>query len=175
MIYAIVAADESWGIGYNNKLLCSIQGDLKRFRALTKNNIVVMGKNTFKSIGSIPLPERINIVITHDCSSPIKDENGVIYMNMDNVIGYLYHHKHPYDFPIINIFIIGGESIYKQLLNYCDYVLLTRIKKTFKEADTFFPNIDENPQWEITDRVTPRLCGDIPWEFITYKRVEYND
>lgn len=172
MIYAIVAADEAWGIGCNNKLLCSIPNDLKRFKSLTTGNVVIMGKNTFKSIGSVPLPERTNIVVTHDYLCPVTDKNGVIFMSMNEVIHYLHSHKHPDGFTTLNVFIIGGESIYKQLLEYCDYVLLTRIKKTFNEADTFFPNIDENPQWEITDRITPRLSGDIPWEFVTYKRIK---
>lgn len=170
MIIAIAAADLNWGIGYKNDLLCRIPADLKRFKKLTESNVVIMGKNTFLSIGSKPLPYRTNIVITYEYSTPVRDDNGVIYMNMQSAIDYILNNKGISDFITNDIYIIGGASIYKQLLTYCDKVLLTRIFKEFP-ADAYFPNLDENPKWQLTEEERGGSHKDFEYWFMTYEKV----
>lgn len=176
MVKAIVAADKAWGIGYDNKLLCHIPADLKRFKEITEGNVVIMGSKTFESIGSVPLPNRINIVVTYDYSSPVRDSNGVIYMDMKNVVDYILCNQNIKGYLNRDIYIIGGASIYKQLLAYCDEVLVTRIDKVFENADTFFPDIDDNPQWELSGGYNKIYWHeDIAYKYLIYKKVNNND
>lgn len=143
MIAAIVAVDENWGIGKDNQLLCHIPDDLKRFKNLTERNIVIMGRGTFESLGRKTLPNRTNIIITHNTwkfGSP--DMHNEILMGMDEAKKYIANYCGDK-----NIFIIGGESIYKQLLPMCSAVFVTKIHKSFS-ADRFFPNLDTDCGWE---------------------------
>lgn len=170
MIIAIAAVDENWGIGYNNKLLVQIPEDMQMFKELTENNAVIMGKNTFNSIGH-PLKNRINIVVTHEYSSPVRDENGVIYLNMNNLINYILQNKAIANFINQDIYIIGGASIYEQLLPYCDRALITKIVQTYK-ADTYFPNLDKNEKWEIAEDGEVKSFNGIQYKFTTYERIK---
>lgn len=143
MIVAIVAVDENWGIGKDNQLLCHIPDDLKRFKNLTEDNIVIMGRGTFESLGRKTLPNRTNIIITHNTwkfGSP--DAHNEILMDMDEVKKYIATYCGDK-----NIFIIGGESIYKQLLPMCSTAFVTKIHKSFS-ADRFFPNLDATCNWK---------------------------
>ena len=75
MICAIVAVDQNWGIGYKGNLLCHLKDDLKRFKQITEDNIVVMGMTTYESLPKKPLSNRTNIVITHQYTTPYKDKH----------------------------------------------------------------------------------------------------
>lgn len=165
MIAAIVAVDNNWGIGYKNQLLCKIPEDLKRFKQLTDNSVIIMGKNTYHSIGSKPLKNRINIVLTHKVNGVISDKNNTFFMNMDWVIRYLETMKaNPGD---KDIYIIGGESVYKQLLEYCNKIYITRIINNFK-ADTFFPNIEKNNSWKCIEESQILQYKNYQYKYITY-------
>lgn len=146
MVIAIVAVDENWGIGNKNQLLFKIPKDLKRFKELTTDNVVIMGKNTFLSLGSKPLPHRTNIVITHEYTNPVRDDNDVIYSNMYHVKQYINNVKRISHIHQQHLYIIGGESIYKQLLPLCDLAYVTYLHDTF-EADTHFPALNTMPDW----------------------------
>lgn len=125
------------GIGYENKLLEKIPGDLKRFRELTYDCIVVMGKNTFLSLpNKQPLKDRINIVISSTLDT--QHENLIICRSLEDFIHYISRF----------VFVIGGESIYRQLLPYCQEAYVTKINNTY-EADRFFPNLDDLSNWEL--------------------------
>lgn len=174
MVKAIVAVDKEWGIGYQNKLLIRIPNDMKRFKEITTGNVVIMGKNTFVSIGSKPLSNRINIIITHEYTSPVRDNNGVIYMDIKNAIDYILNVKSVSNFLHQDVYIIGGASIYEQLLPYCDEVLTTQIEKTF-DADVYFPNLNNNPSWEFKDdTIRFEEYDGVQYSFVDYKRINHN-
>ena len=162
MISAIVAIDNNWGIGYNGDLLEHIHEDLKYFKELTTGHVVVMGRKTWDSLPKKPLPNRINYVITKE-TKPSNEE--VAYFDM-NCIKMMIQKQRDYEY-----FIIGGGQIYEQLLPYCDQVYVTKILKDHKNVDTYFPNLDKSPEWEIDTCTELRYSNDIPYAFLTYKRV----
>ena len=105
----IVAVDENWAIGNRNKLLVSIPADMKFFREMTKDNVVVMGRKTMESFpGGQPLKKRTNIVLSRDESYQVKD--AVVVHSLEELLEQLK------SFPEESIYVIGGESIYRMLL-----------------------------------------------------------
>lgn len=134
----IVACDENFGIGYKGNLLVRIPEDMKRFKDLTMNDIVVMGRKTLESLPKGYLPNRYNVVISRDPLSHnqnltvisnyqkiYSDSNGVIWCSdIDTVIKSYVNNK----FCNKNVWVIGGGEIYKQLLPYCDTIFLTKFK-----------------------------------------------
>lgn len=137
MIKLIAAVDKNMGIGYENELLVKLKKDMKYFKENTLNHIVVMGKNTYISIGK-PLPQRLNIVITHD---GVKNSH-VESMTLEEFLETYKDSKE-------DIYCIGGEQIYRALLPYADELLLTRIEKEYK-ADKHFPEIKDFVEVERT-------------------------
>lgn len=136
----IVAADEQNGIGKNNQLLCYLPADLKYFKTLTTGHTILMGRKTFESIGK-PLPNRVNIVISRNVSVI---EGCVVF---DTIAAGIEYAK---SLNETALFIIGGDSIFKQSLGQTDVVYLTRIHHTF-EADTFFPALDNS--WKLIKEI----------------------
>lgn len=132
----IVAIDKNNGIGYNNDLLTHLPSDLKRFKELTTDNVVIMGHNTFKSLKREKgLPNRLNIVLTREVKT---DNENVKYINDINkfIDNYNFENK--------DIFVIGGSSIYKsfsQLKGFKKTYYITEIDNSFENVDTFFPII----------------------------------
>lgn len=168
MIAAIVAIDNNWGIGYDGELLERIPEDMEYFRELTMDNIVIMGRKTWDSLPGV-LRRRINIVI----SSKLWLDGSVAYTtSMEHVQDTLHQLRTGSAYCDKDVFIIGGGSIYEQLLPYCDTVYLTHIGKDHKNVDTYFPRIDKDPEWEIDTCTELResITG-IPYAFLTYKRV----
>ena len=132
---AILAADKNWGIGYNNRLLVSIPSDMKFFRQTTTGKVVVMGRKTLESFpNGLPLKNRTNIVLTANPDYDVKD--AVIVHSKDELLEELKKYNED------DIYVIGGESVYRMMLPYCDTVLVTKIDRAF-QADTHFPNLDE--------------------------------
>ncbi|MCL1845950.1 MAG: dihydrofolate reductase, partial [Defluviitaleaceae bacterium] len=129
-----VAISSNRGIGCKNELLFRISEDLRHFRALTEGKIVVMGHNTLKSLpNGKPLPRRTNIVLSRQIGLKIP---GAIVCNSLEALDKILHNYSPE-----NIFIIGGEEIYSQLLNRCNVAYITKVDAC-PPADAFFPNID---------------------------------
>lgn len=147
MVAAIACVDSNFGIGYNNKLLFNIKDDLEYFKSLTTDSIVIMGRKTWDSLPKKPLPNRVNIVVTNN---PL-DDNRATYVTLDAIKDYLNIHSSK---TSNNIFIIGGESIYKELLPYCERVYLTKVCERAEEVDAYFPNIDTDTKWTL-DLYTP--------------------
>ena len=157
----IVAADRNWAIGKNNKLMWSIPADMKFFRETTQGNVVIMGRKTLKSFPQgQPLKNRVNIVITRNPSYKVKD--AVVVHSVEEAI----EESRKYDG---DVFVIGGESIYRAMLPYCDTALVTRIDYAY-EADTWFPNLDEDEEWELTDEGEEQTCFDLEYAFTRYER-----
>ena len=159
---AIVAADRNWGIGYQNRLLVSIPSDMKFFRQTTTGHVVVMGRKTLESFpNGLPLKNRVNIVLTKNKNYQVKD--AVIVHSIDEVLEELKKYDEE------NIYIIGGESIYRQMLPYCDVAHVTKIDYAY-EADAYFPDLDSDPEWEITADSDEQVYFDITYQFLKYER-----
>lgn len=159
---AILSADRNWGIGNRNKLLVSIPSDMKFFRQTTTGKVVVMGRKTLESFpNGQPLKNRINIVLTENPDYRVKD--AVIVHSKEELLKTLEQ----YDTE--DVYIIGGESIYRMMLPYCDTVLVTKIDQAF-QADTFFPNLDEMEEWEMTEEGEEQTCFDLEFRFTKYER-----
>ena len=148
----IVAIDGNNGIGFDNKMPWYIPEDLKYFKNITNGNIIIMGKNTYNAIGKT-LNNRINIIISHN---PI--ENCITTDNIDDTLEK-YNNN--------NIYIIGGESIYKQFLKYCETLFITKILKTYK-CDTFFP--DYLDKYHIISESDVKIYNNISYVFCVYKK-----
>ena len=159
---AILSADRNWGIGNGNKLLVSIPSDMKFFRQTTAGKVVVMGRKTLDSFpNGQPLKNRINIVLTGNKDYTAK--GAVIVHSQEELLDTLKQ----YDTE--DIYIIGGESVYRMMLPYCDTVFVTKIDRTF-QADTFFPNLDEMEEWEMTEEGEEQTCFDLEFRFTKYER-----
>lgn len=159
---AILSADRNWGIGNGNKLLVSIPSDMKFFRQTTTGKVVVMGRKTLESFpNGQPLKNRTNIVLTSNPDYKVKD--AVIVHSKEELLKTLEQ----YDSG--NIYIIGGESIYRMMLPYCDTVFVTKIDRAF-QADTFFPNLDEMEEWQMTEEGEEQTCFDLEFRFTKYER-----
>ena len=157
MISIIVAVAENGVIGDKNSLLWHISEDLKHFKAITSGHPVVMGRKTYESLGR-PLPGRTNVVVTRQ---EIEIEGCRVVHSLEEALA---------QFPADEeIFIIGGESIYRQFLPYCDTAYVTKIDHAY-DADTHFPNLDEMPEWEMTEAGEEQTSFDLEFVFTKYER-----
>ncbi|MTE28158.1 dihydrofolate reductase [Winogradskyella ouciana] len=157
----IVAAGEDNAIGKDNDLIWHLSDDLKRFKKLTSGHHIIMGRKTFESFPK-PLPNRTHIVITRQ--SDYKVPEGVIVVNnLEDAIDAARKDSQP--------FIIGGGEIYKQSINLAEKLEMTRVHSTFKNADTFFPEIDDT-KWREVSRTTHDADEKhkYAFSFITYLR-----
>jgi dihydrofolate reductase len=133
MINMIAAIDEKRGIGKGNKLLWHIPEDMKRFKDLTKNHPIIMGRLTYESIGK-PLPHRTNIVVTRDANKRI--EGCIVCTSLESAIEKALHIDKK------EVFLIGGGNLYKQGIGLSAKLYLTIVRGSY-EADTFFPPYEE--------------------------------
>lgn len=174
MISAIVCIDANWGIGYQGKLLVNIPEDMKFFKEKTKGNTVIMGRKTYDSLPIKPLPNRENVVITRrvfkDEYGRYKDEDGVVYTELERVKDVFQFIKKYLQDSCNEMFVIGGGTIYKELLPYCDTVYVTKVNHSYQNVDTYFPNLDKNEEWEIEiDGEEKEYCG-TKYKFCVYKK-----
>jgi len=135
----IVAVDRKWGIGRDNGLLFSVPEDMKFFRTTTTGKVIIVGRKTLESFpGGQPLKNRTNVVLSR---GPVRD--GVTVVDglpaLMRVLG---------DFNDDDVYVCGGASVYRMLLPYCSEALVTKIDAD-GEADTFFPNLDEEYGWRV--------------------------
>lgn len=158
----IVAVDKNWGIGKNNKLLVSIPSDMKFFRQETSGKVVVMGRKTLESFpNGLPLKNRTNIVLTTDRSYQVKD--AIIVHDIPELLEELKNYEDD------QIYVIGGGSVYEEMLPYCHVAHVTKIDHAF-DADTHFPNLDENEEWEVTASSDEQTYFDLEYAFVKYER-----
>lgn len=159
----IVAVTENWGIGCNNELLRSIPDDMKRFREVTREAVVVMGRATLESLpGGKPLKNRTNIVMS------TRKDYRVEGATMVSSITELFRELERYDSS--RVFVIGGEQIYRLLLPYCEYAYVTKMKFTAK-ADSFLPDLDRDSQWIVDEEEPEREYDGLSYVFVRYKNV----
>lgn len=136
----IVAVDREWGIGYRGKLLTTVKEDLAHFRELTVGKTIVYGSSTLRTFPyGRPLKNRINLILSTNPN--FKPEGAVVLHSVEELIAYVKSH------PEEDIVVVGGASVYKQLMPYCETAYVTRFDASF-EKDAYFPNLDENPSWQ---------------------------
>ncbi len=130
---AIACVDRQWGIGSFNNLLFKIKEDMKFFKSMTMGKVVVMGMNTYKSMGSKPLKDRVNLVISNSVKER-SDDNNLVIGNMDEI------NEEIKKYNTDNVFIIGGGSIYAQFLKKCDEVYVTHVEDIVY-SDVYMPDL----------------------------------
>ena len=156
--------DKNWAIGKDNKLLVSIPADMKMFRQETTGKVVVMGRKTLESFpNGLPLKNRTNIVLTGNKNYKVKD--AIIVHTIEELLEEIKK------YPSEEVYCIGGDSVYKQLLPYCDTAHVTKIDFGY-EADSYFPNLDGMPEWKITAESDEQTYFDLEYSFVKYERVK---
>ncbi len=157
------SSNSNWAIGYKNKLLVSIPDDMKFFRQTTTGKVVVMGRKTLESFpNGQPLKNRVNIVLTSDKNYKVKD--AIVVHDLDEL------HKELEQYNSEDVYVIGGESIYRQLLDECDVAHITKIDYAY-DADAYFPNLDEKEEWQITEDSDEQTYFDLEYYFLKYERI----
>lgn len=158
----IAAVDRNWAIGRKGGLLVSIPNDLKHFREETFGRVVVLGRKTLQTFPQgMPLEGRTNIVLSGNPGYKVK--GALVVHSLEELMRELK----PY--PTQEVYVIGGESVYRQLLPFCDTVHITKIDHAY-EADAYFPNLDRDPRWEITADSDELTYFDIAYTFYKYER-----
>ena len=158
---AIVVVDRNWAIGRDGGLLFSLPTDMKRFRSLTIDGTVILGRKTLDSFpGGRPLPRRRNIVITHNVDFDRQDCEIVPSPQaaLELAAGT----------EADKLWIIGGGSVYAALLSRCKRAYLTKVEAVAEDADTFFPNLDKLPGWEIEKDSEPVEENGVTYRFVDY-------
>lgn len=164
----IVCVDANWGIGKEGELLVDIPEDKHRFRKLTTGGVVLGGRKTMETLpDKKPLPERDNLVLTGKQEYRFGTA-GVVH-NVQQALEELKQ------YPTERVFIIGGESVYRTFLPYCDLAFVTKVASCF-EADRFFPNLDECSEWELTSQSEEVCYQGMKYRFLEYhRRVSVSD
>ena len=160
----IAAVDENWAIGNKDDLLVRIPADHKAFRQETTGKIVVLGRKTIETFPQgLPLKNRTNIILSTNQNYQVKD--ALVVHGLEELFACLK------DYDTKDVYVIGGESVYRQLLPYCDTAHITKIDHAY-EADAYFPNLDKLPEWEITADSEEQTYFDITYHFLKYERVK---
>ena len=158
----IVAADRNWAIGKDNRLLVSIPADMKLFRKETAGKVVVMGRKTLESLpNGQPLQGRVNFVLSRNRSLQV--EGAVVVDRVPELLEALRA------YATEDVYVIGGESVYRELLPYCDTAYVTKIDFAY-EADRYFPDLDAMPEWEKKAESDEMTYFDLEYCFTRYER-----
>lgn len=158
----IVAADKNWGIGNKGQLLVRIPNDQKMFRQETIGKVVVLGRKTLETFPQQrPLEKRTNIILSKDRNYKVKD--AIVAHSIEELLEELKQYNTE------DVYIIGGTSIYEQMLPYCDTAHVTKIDYEY-QADAHFPNLDVDDEWEIVASSEEQTYFDVEYYFLKYKR-----
>lgn len=155
---AIVAADENWGIGKDGGLLCHLSADLRYFKSVTMGHPVILGRKTLSTFpGGRALPGRVNRILSTTMTTP--PEGAEVYASLEALR----------QADNAEAFLIGGEQVYRAMLEDCDQVYVTKIHRRF-DADAFFPNLDELPEWVLAESGEEQEENGIRFTFTRYER-----
>lgn len=158
----IVAADKNWAIGYRNELLVRIPSDQKYFREETTGKVIVLGRKTLATFPQgLPLKNRTNIILSRNPNYQVK--GAVVVHSIEEL------QKELEAYPSENVYIVGGGSVYRQMLPFCDTVHVTKINHAY-QADTYFPNLEESGEWEMTAESEEQTYFDVEYFFQKYQR-----
>lgn len=158
----IAAVDSNWAIGHKGKLLVKIPLDQKWFQEATKGKVIVLGRKTLETFpNGLPLPARKNVILTHNTEFTVKGAQ--VTHSVEETMALLSGYRSE------DIYIVGGESIYRQFLPYCDVAHITKIDYEYV-ADAFFPNLDELPEWKLVADSDEQTYFDLEYTFQKYER-----
>lgn len=154
----IVAVDENWAIGRGGDQLVYISADLKRFRELTTGHAVILGRKTLATFpGGRPLKNRRNLILS--ATPGYQVEGAEVYADVDSLM-----ENAPDD-----AFVIGGESVYRALLDRCDTAYVTKILASYP-ADRYFPDLDKLPDWQVAEEGDVLEEDGVKFRYVTYKK-----
>lgn len=155
----VVAVDRNWAIGNRGELLYRIPADLKHFKALTLGHPVILGRRTLETFpGGRPLPGRTNLILSRNPDFTV--EGAAVYPDLKRLLA---------DAPEDSM-VIGGESVYRALLGRCDTAHVTKIDAAAPAADAFFPDLDADPEWEVSETSEVLEHEGLPFRYVTYRR-----
>ena len=154
----IVAVDQNWAIGKDGDQLVYLKEDLKRFRTLTSGHTVILGRKTLATFpGGRPLKNRRNLILSRN--PQFQAEGAEVFASVEELVQQADG----------DAFVIGGASVYEQLLPYCDTAYITKIHAAFP-ADTYFPDLDKSEEWEIVQESESLEQDGIAYHYVTYRR-----
>ena len=154
---AIVAVDNNWAIGNKGKLLVSIPNDMKRFREITTGKVVELGRKTLATFpNGMPLKNRSK-------DEKYKAGDAIVVHSIDELLEELKKYNTE------DVYIIGGDSVYKQMLPYIDTCEVTKINYCY-EADSYFPNLEKDDEWKKTGESEEFTYFDTEYTFERWKR-----
>lgn len=160
----IASADKNWGIGYKNRLLARVPEDMKNVSEKTRGKVIVMGRKTLESFpGGKPLPGRTNIVLTSNRNLIM--DGAVIVHDIPQLTEVLRDYQG-------EVYVFGGESVYRQLIPRCTRAYITRFFAEF-EADAFLPDFDSLEGWKLVDEKRPQVSKTgLTYQFLEYRTTE---
>lgn len=154
----IVAVDQNWAIGKDGDQLVYISEDLKRFKALTTGHPVILGRKTLATFpGGRPLKGRRNLILSTNPDYTV--ENAEVLHSVAALL----------EIAPEDSFVIGGESVYRALLPYCDTAYITKIDASFP-ADRYFPNLDQDPAWTLTEESESLEQDGLKFRYLIYHK-----
>ena len=157
---AIVLVDENWGIGNDGDQIVYIPGDLKYFRETTMWHPVILGRKTLATFpGGKPLKGRRNLILSRN--PDFAPEGAEVFPNLEALLAAV-----PED-----AFVIGGASVYRALLDRCDTAYITKIARSFPDADCWFPDLDRRPEWRVAERGPDLEEKGVNFHYVTYRRI----
>ncbi len=160
----IVAVDANWAIGNKGDLLIRIPNDHKFFREETTGKVVVLGRKTLETFPQgMPLKNRTNIILSSNPDYKVKD--AIVVHSTEELMEELKKYNSE------DIYIIGGDSVYRQMLPYCDVAHVTKIDHVYA-ADAYFPNLDETEEWKVAADSDEQTYFDIAYQFVKYVRAK---
>ena len=155
----IVAVYDDWGIGKDGTQPVALSADRKFFRETTKGAMVIVGRKTLADFpGGQPLPKRVNVVLTR---GELKQDGVVVCHSAEEAVELAKNAE--------KAFVIGGGTVYRELLPFCDTAYITKVH-TKPVSDTFFPNLDESPDWKLEEILQSGEENDISYEMCRYVR-----
>lgn len=158
----IAAVDNNWAIGNRGQLLVRIPNDHRMFRQQTLDKVVVYGRKTLETFPmSRPLDRRVNIILS--ANPDLKVSGAQVVHSVEELLAACGA------YPSEDVYVIGGASVYRQLLPYCDTAHITKVDYSY-EADAWIPDLDADPDWEITADSDEQTYFDIAYRFVRYER-----
>ena len=170
MLTAIAAVSADWGIGRDGDLLFNIPEDKKHFRRTTINHKVIMGRKTLESLpNGKPFGDRKNIVLSRN--KEFSPDGVTVCHSTEEVLSLLENQLLKNQLlkstPDEKAFVAGGGEIYKAMLPYCQKAIITKISGA-PPADTYFPNLDEDPEWTLAEESDEQEYEELKYRFCTY-------
>ena len=158
---AIVAVSENWGIGKDGDQIVYLPEDLKRFKNFTTGNTIVLGRKTVATFpGGKPLKNRRNLILSRN--PDYRPEGGEVYPDLESLMEQVTDSD--------NTYVVGGASVYNTMIGQCDRAYVTKIEAEYP-ADCWFPNLDNDPAWEIESEGEELEHEGVKFRYVNYRRI----